>query len=144
MKEILLVEDSDTDAQAVERALRALGVVNSIRRLRHGVEAMDYLVQAEQIAAVGPPLPSVLLLDVGLPGISGFQILNYLQTRPAFAAPLKLVISQIGDISSIKQAYALGAQSFLTKPINQTELRELITGFPSHWLVRTKPSFASS
>jgi CheY-like chemotaxis protein len=89
-----------------------------------------------------------LLLDLGLPGVSGFQILKYLQTRPAFAATLKLVISQLGDINSIKQAYALGAQSFLTKPINQTELRELITSFPSHWLLdaggRAKRSFASS
>ena len=135
MKEILLVEDSDQDAESVGRALRLFGVVNPVRRLHDGVEAMGYLVRAEKVAAVGPALPSVLLLDIRLPGLSGFEILEYLQNRPAFAATLKIVLSNIEDIHSIKHAYALGAQSFLTKPINQSELGNLVGAFPAYWLL---------
>ena len=135
MKEILLVEDSDTDAEALGCALRLLGIVNPVRRLCDGTEAMEYLVRAEKVAAVGPPLPSVLLLDIGLPGVTGFEILEYLQNRPAFAAMLKVVLSQIQDIHKIKRGYELGAHSFLSKPVNQRELHDLITGFPSHWLL---------
>jgi CheY-like chemotaxis protein len=136
-KEILLVEDSDEDAEAVGVAFRRFGVVNPVRRLRDGVEGIEYLVQAEKVAAIGPPLPSVLLLDIRLPGPTGFEILEYLQNRPAFAATLKLVLSHIEDIHSIKKAYALGAQSFLSKPINQSELRDLIVAFPKYWLLAT-------
>src|SRR2546423_8217911 len=66
---------------------------------------MNYLIQAEQLAAVGPPLPSVLLLDIGLPGVTGFQILEYLRNRAAFSDMLKIVLSQIEDLHSIKHAY---------------------------------------
>lgn len=110
MKEILLVEDSDQDAERVWPALRGFGVVNAVRRLHDGVQAMEYLLRAEAIAAVGPPLPSILLLDIRLPGMTGFEILEFLQNRPAFAAMLKIVLSQIGDTPSINRAYALGAQ----------------------------------
>src|SRR3954447_2880305 len=135
MKEILLVEDSDQDAEFVGRALMLFGVVNPVRRLRDGTEAMGYLVRVEEVAAVGPALPSVLLLDIRLPGLSGFDILEYLQTRRAFAATLKIVLSNIEDIHSIKHAYTLGAQSFLTKPINLSELGNLVGAFPAHWLL---------
>src|SRR5436305_13155852 len=137
MKEILLVEDSDQDAESVGRALRLCGVVNPVRRLRDGVEAIAYLVRAEELAPIGPSLPSVLLLDLKLPGLSGFEILKHLQSCPAFAATIKIVLSHIEDIHSIKHAYALGAQSFLTKPVNQTELAELVAAFPASWLVTT-------
>jgi CheY-like chemotaxis protein len=138
MKEILLVEDSDQDAECVGPALRLFGVVNPVRRLRDGVQAMQYLLRAEAIAAIGPPLPSALFLDIKLPGMTGFEILEYLQNRPAFAAMLKIVLSQMGDTPSTSRAYALGAQSFLTKPISQFELGNLITAFPAHWLLTAR------
>jgi response regulator RpfG family c-di-GMP phosphodiesterase len=97
---------------------------------------MEYLFRAEQMAPVGPALPSVLLLDIGLPNVTGFEILDYLQGRPAFAGMLKIVISQIADLDSIKRAYTFGAHSFLGKPVNQLDLGNLITGFPTHWLLR--------
>lgn len=136
MKEILLVEDSDQDAELVERALKRFGVTNPLRRLSDGTEAMAYLARAETLAAVGPPVPSVLLLDVKLPGMSGFEILEYLQNRSAFASTLKIVLSQIEDLHSIKHAYSLGAQSFLSKPVNLYELHNLVATFPSHWILK--------
>jgi CheY-like chemotaxis protein len=135
MKGILLIEDSDQDAESVEHAFRLFGIVNPVLRLRDGVEALEYLVQAEKVAAVGPPVPSVLLLDLRLPGVTGFEILDFLQNRPAFAATLKIVLSQVEDLHSIKRAYALGAQSFLCKPIHQSDLNNLIISFPTHWLL---------
>jgi CheY-like chemotaxis protein len=145
MKEILLVEDSDQDAEAVGLAFRRFGVVNPVRRLRDGPEALGYLIRAEEVAAIGPPLPSVLLLDIRLPGLSGFEILEYVQTRRAFAPALKIVLSQLEDIHSIKHGYALGAHSFLTKPITQSELGNLVEAFPTYWLLsaalnRTTPA----
>src|SRR5438132_5360202 len=122
MKEILLVEDSDIDAESVQRALKSVGVANPVRRLLNGAEALAHLNHAEKMSALTPAIPSVLLLDLKLPGMSGFEVLQRLRDRPAFAKTLRIVFSHLDDTNSIKRAYGLGAHSFLTKPVNETEL----------------------
>ena len=80
-------------------------------------------------------IPSVLLLDLRLPAVSGFEILTHLQGRAAFSKMLKVVVSDLSDMESIRKAYGLGAQSFLRKPIDQLELQELIKTYPDYWVV---------
>ena len=137
MKEILLVEDFDGDAELVQRALDRLQVANPVRRLRDGMQALSYLVQVEQAAAIGPAVPAVLLLDLKLPGMSGFEILERIQQRPAFANVLRVVLSNLEDTHSIKRAYALGANSYLVKPARETELSDIIRAFPGYWSFKT-------
>ena len=140
MKEILLVEDSDADAEPVPRILKTVGVVNPVRRLLNGVEAMAHLNHAEKMSAIMPSIPSVLLVDLKLPGISGFEILQRIQHRPAFSKMLRVVLSHLADTHSIKRAYGLGAQSFLTKPLNELDLAELIASFPGYWSLMARPA----
>lgn len=111
MKEILLVEDSDSDAESVHRALKSVGVANPVRRLLNGPEAMGHLTHAEKMCAITPAIPAVLLLDLKLPGMSGFEILERIQHRAAFSKMLRIVFSHLDDTNSIKRAYGLGAQS---------------------------------
>ncbi len=134
MKEILLVEDLDSDAELIQTALKVAGVANPVRRLVNGEQAMAYLSQAEEAAAIGPSVPSILLLDLKLPGISGFEILERLRDRQAFARMLRIVFSQFGDSNSIRRAYSLGAHSFLSKPVQPADLRGLIEMFPGYWM----------
>ena len=139
MKEILLVEDTDRDAEILQAGLKLAGVANPIRRLVSGTDAMDYLSYVEAAAAIGPPLPSIILLDLQLPGVSGFEILEHLQ-RPSFAKTLRIVLSHFGDTESLKRAYSLGANSFLSKPPQQADLRELFTSFPGYWSFTVNPA----
>ena len=122
MKEILLVEDSELDAQLVFRALKRHRLANPVRHIRDGLEAMNYLRQTEKVAAIGPGLPGVLLLDLKLPGLSGYEILESLRQRPLRAQMLRVVLSQIGDVHMIKRAYGLGADSYLVKPLREDDL----------------------
>jgi CheY-like chemotaxis protein len=137
MKEVLLVEDSDADAELVLRALNRLEVANPVRRLRDGLQALTYLTQVEQAAAIGPALPAVLLLDIKLPGMSGFEILERIQHRPAFSGVLRIVLSNLDDTKSIKQAYGFGANSYLVKPVREADLGEIIKAFPGYWSFKT-------
>jgi CheY-like chemotaxis protein len=114
-------------------------ISNPVRRFNNGSEAMAYLSHAAVAAAIGPAVPSIILLDIKLPGNSGFEILKYIKTCPAFDKSLKIVLSQLDDTRSIKEAYALGANSFLTKPLKQSELADLIVTFPGYWLIAGKP-----
>jgi two-component system response regulator len=133
VREILLVEDTEADADAIRKALEDAGVLNPVRHISNGMAAMTYLNQADEAAAIGPPVPAILLLDIKLPGLNGFDILERIQNRPSFNKTLRIVLSQIDDLRSIKRGYALGAHSFLSKPLKQSDLSELIQAFPGYW-----------
>jgi CheY-like chemotaxis protein len=143
MKEILLVEDSPTDADFVQRSLKAVGVINPVRWICDGSEAMAYLQQVEVTAAIAPTIPSILFLDLKLPGRNGFEILQHLQNRPVFDKMLCVALSQLTDLRSIKRAYEYGAYSFLSKPIQLVDLRELIRAFPGYWAFGVRPAIAA-
>jgi len=105
MREILLVEDSDSDAESVERALRKARVRNPMVRQTDGSRVMDYLKRIEQAFETGtPPVPSVLLLDLKLPGLTGFEILAEIKNRQAFSKTLKIVFSNLQSTEEIKRS----------------------------------------
>jgi len=136
-KEIVLIEDSDSDAHLAERALRGLGIANPIRRLSTGAAALKYLARAHEEAAVLSSIPSVLMIDLNLPDIHGLDILKYVRQQPAFKNTLRVVLTQLEDLVSIRSAYALGANTFLVKPLSHPELMGLIQGYPGHWILTT-------
>src|SRR4051812_12884472 len=134
MHEILLIEDSENDALLLKRALQAVGVKNPIRHLWNGTEAVSYLAAVGKKEKNGSvPAPAIILLDLKLPDVSGFEILALVQQRKALSKTLRVVLSQYSDLQSIKTAYALGGHSFLTKPAGRQELEELIKTFPEYW-----------
>jgi DNA-binding response OmpR family regulator len=126
MGDILLVEASDAEAQAIEYALRRAGVKNRIARFARWEQASN---------AGASPAPAVLLLDLKLPDVSGLDVLAELQSRKTFSKTLRIVLSDLHDTESIKRAYTLGAHSFLGKPIHPQELMELIQTFPEYWVL---------
>jgi two-component system response regulator len=141
MNGILLVEDSDSDASLVQRAFRLAGIKRELQRICDGADALDYLQRAETGSGNPAPIPSVLLLDLNLPRLGGIEILEWLRGRQAFDKMLRIVLSQIDDIQTIKNAYAAGAHSYLTKPLHQSEVNDLVASFPVYFsfFARTLP-----
>jgi len=133
MGEVLLIDDSEVDALQAEAALRSLGIKNPIRRLYDGAETMRLLTAIAEDPDTVPP--SVIIVDIKLPWVTGFEILRWMRDQPKFRETLKIVFSSLDDTASIRDAYHLGANSFLRKPIDPHELRELIQTYPRHWLI---------
>ncbi len=133
MKEILLVEDSELDAQQVLRALKRHRIANPVHHVRDGLQPMNYPRQTEKVAAIGPALPGVLFLDLRLPGMSGYEILERIQEQARCARMLRVVLSQLGELQMIERAYALGADSYLVKPLREDDLLDLIAAFSGYW-----------
>jgi len=129
MKEILLIEDTESDVRLLQRTLQALGVQNPVRHYANGSEALEYL---GGLRAASRPLPGIVVIDLKLPDISGFDILGELN-RSEFKNILRIVVSQIEDLASIKTAYSLGAHTFITKPATQEEFEELMKVYPQPW-----------
>jgi len=147
MKEILLIEDTESDALLLERTLRAGGIVNPLRRVATATDALLFLNAKERVLKSGDQSElSVILLDLKLPDKSGLDILALLQVRKTFSNTLKVVVSQLEDMELIKRAYSLGADSFIVKPPHQQDIRELIRAFPEHWDLAdsSAPAAASS
>src|SRR5467141_2935280 len=115
MKEIVLIEDSDADAELTQRSLKRAGVLNPERRLTNGAEAMSYLRSIGQAGGEGQAVPSIIFLDLKLPDMTGLEILESIRDGSVFSNTLKIVLSGIDDIKSIQKAYTFGANSFLTK-----------------------------
>jgi DNA-binding response OmpR family regulator len=128
--EILLVEDSEDDAQFLMWTLRLAGVRNHVRWINDATIAKTHLSQVRSFGEA----PGILLFDLKLGDSSGFELLEWLRGSQVFDRSLKIVITTAEDLASIKRAYALGAASFLSKPVEAKGLLEVVEAFPGPWL----------
>ena len=138
MNQILIVEESRSEADDLQRELHLAGVVNPIRHITDGAEAMALLLKEERSAA-STAVPSILFIDLKLPNLVGFEILDRIRSRDAFLRTLRIALTQLEDIASIRHAYALGAQTFLTQPVWHEDLAAVIRSFPRHWMFSGGP-----
>jgi CheY-like chemotaxis protein len=134
-----MVDDSADDRFLLRRAFAKAGVINPVFEAKSGREAIAYL-SGEGVFAdrTKYPLPSILLLDLHMPGTDGFGVLQWLRDKYTVGSMLVVVLSRLDEIKNINRAYALGANSFLTKPGNAEEVDSLIKSFHDYWIVRNK------
>ncbi len=134
MKPILLAEDSEDDAFVVRSTLKKAGVLNPVLVVDDGAKAVAYL-RGDGFFADRDlfPLPDVLLLDLKLPKLSGFGVLEWWRTQPHLSYILVIVLSGYHDLESVKRAYALGARSFLMKPCSVEDVLNLRQAFAGSW-----------
>jgi CheY-like chemotaxis protein len=141
-KLILLVDDQENDRVIVERVLRRLGVANPILHFDDGEDAIHYLAGEGVFGNRAlHPLPHILLLDLKMPRKSGFEVLQWIKEHPVGPC-LILVISELHALADIKRAYQLGANSFLSKPLDEAEIRECLRNHPECWDFKDPRSFA--
>src|SRR5205823_1269407 len=119
---------------------RINGVRNPIMVVRSGDEAILYLSGVGKYADRGQyPLPFVMLLDVKLPGTTnGLAVLRWARAAKGMEELLIIVISELEDPSVIREAYRLGANSYLMKPANGEEIRNLLRGFSRYWMYKSE------
>jgi len=114
---ILLVEDREDDVFLVRRAFEKAYLLNPLQVVRNGEEAVAYLKGEGTYAnRAGYPLPSLILLDLKLPGMDGFDVLRWIRQEPNFGSLPVIVLTSSEQIRDVNRAYQLGANSFLVKP----------------------------
>jgi len=102
--------------------------------LSNGFQALAYLRGDGEFAnRKKHPLPAVLFLDLKMPAVDGYDVLDWLQRRPEFKSMLVIALSGWAQLANVNRAYALGARSFLTKPCTEGDLANLQQAFPGYW-----------
>ena len=116
---ILLVEDDDGHARLLEKNLRRGGVVNHLARVADGREAVDYVSRKGCYQdAVRYPFPGVVLLDVRMPRLDGFEVLAYLKRDPELMKIPVIMLTSTDNQNEINRAYEMGANGYVVKPVS--------------------------
>jgi CheY-like chemotaxis protein len=132
---ILLVEDSSDNVLLVRHAMHKAGITTPLQVVTSGEQAIEYLRGTNGYSDWGQfPLPAIVLLDLKMPGLNGFDVLKWIRQRPGLKA-LRVAMLTCSDLpSEIKQAHDLGANIFLTKPIELDRLIQIMKTLNEHWL----------
>jgi len=132
---ILVVEDDENHAFFIRRAFATVGLQNPAHFVEDGAQAIAYLAGESPYANRAEfPLPSLMLLDLKMPNKNGFEVLEWVRQQPGLAALRIVVLTTSGAASDINRAYQLGANSFLTKPMQFRDLVELTKWIQGYWL----------
>jgi len=132
---ILIADDDKTEVFLLRRAFGKAGLTHILLDVSDGQEAIDYLKGAAQYHnRFLYPLPGLLLLDLEMPGMDGFAVLEWLLTRNDLEALPVVVLSSSNQAADIKRAKALGADDYVVKPADFDGMRSMAKDLVAHWL----------
>lgn len=134
-RSILLVEDNPMDIDLTRRAFARRNVSNTLEVARDGQEALDCLARWE----AGAPVPMVVLLDINLPKVSGLDVLRQLRAHPVFGQLPVVMLTTSDEDQDVKTAYALGANSYIVKPVSFENFVEVAAQIDLYWLALNTP-----
>ena len=123
---ILLVENNQDDILLILRAFQRAGVNRRIQAVTSGMDALSYLLgTAPYFDREKYPLPAMVLLDIKMPGMDGFEVLRWIRQQWEFFDLCVVMLTSSDHIRDANEAYHLGANSFLVKPLDFQNAAEL-------------------
>jgi CheY-like chemotaxis protein len=132
---ILLAEDLEDDILLIRRAFAAARVAIPLHVVRDGEEALAYLSGLGKYSSRDEfPLPDLILLDLKMPKMDGFEVLQWIRQHPQFKALRVIVLTSSEDISDVNRAYDLGANSFLVKPLEFVNFPAMLQTLTKFWI----------
>lgn len=127
--EILLVEDNPSDAELTLRALKQRNLANQVRLCRDGAEALQFFADGDG------QVPKVVLLDLKLPKIDGLEVLKQLKSDVRTRSIPIVVLTSSREEPDIERAYALGANSYIVKPVDFEAFARAVSDVGLYWLL---------
>ncbi len=138
---ILVAEDNDDDFVLLRCAFESAGLPHRLIGVDDGLDAIDYLYADRPYSNRSAyPFPDLMLLDLQMPIVDGFEVLATIKGRTQFQSLAIVVLSSADDPIIIQQALNLGAADFLNKPVTTEERIEIARRLHSRWLADEKKS----
>ncbi len=138
---ILLVEDNPDHVLIIKRALEMNNVLNEVRVVEDGQEALDYLYRRGKYADPdAAPRPGLILLDIKLPKVDGFEVLRRIKSDAVLKMIPIIMLTSSEQEADIVRSYLNGANSYVVKPIRFDDFIEKVRELKLYWiLVNTLP-----
>jgi len=131
---ILIVDDDENDRFLLERALKDAGPDVTVRTAQDGIEALAYLDGNDQFADRKRfPFPTFIFVDLKMPRMDGFAVIQHVKKHPKWAIIPALVFSGSSDLDDIKKAFLAGAAAYHVKPASPEERKKLCRLLLDYW-----------
>ncbi len=134
-KTVLMVEDDPNDVALFRRALRKSNLDTEVMVVEDGESAIRWL-QAKMDASSPEEAdwPWIILLDIKMPRTSGLEVLAWLRQQPALCRLPVIALTSSREREDIAQAYQLGVNSYLVKPVSFDQLKEMVRVMHHYWM----------
>ena len=138
--EILFAEDSMDDATLTIRALKKSGLTNKLHHVKDGAEALDFIYCRGEYAGRNPKNPKLILLDLKMPKISGTEVLAAIKSDSNTNSIAVVILTSSKEDPDIKKCYALGANSYIVKPVESENFFQAIKELGLYWMILNEPN----
>jgi len=136
---ILLAEDEEDYVLLIRHAFSQANIPNPLHVVWNGQEAIAYLKGEGKYSNRDEyPLPDLMLLDLKMPRVNGFEVLKWIRAQPGLAPLRVLVLTSSEQLRDVNEAYRLGANSFLVKPLDFQDFTQLSRLISDFWLKASK------
>jgi CheY-like chemotaxis protein len=130
--DILLVEDSETDAELTLEALKQGKLQNTVHHVKDGVEAMKFLRKEGSYA--GERRPDLVLLDLNMPGLDGREVLKQIRADESLKVIPVVVLTTSSHDKDILESYGLAANNYIAKPVDLNSFFEVVREINNFWV----------
>ncbi len=139
--DVLMVEDSPNDAELIARALSKINIANKIYWVKDGEEALEFVFSTGKYASRTASAPlKVILLDLKLPKVNGLEVLAKVKADERTKTVPMVVVTSSQEDRDLKEAYKLGANSYIVKPIDASSFVKALSEAGLYWLAINKPA----
>lgn len=136
--DIILVEDSPSDAALTIRVLQKRNLANNLLHFKDGAEALDYLFARGPYNGRIQIEPRVVLLDLKMPKITGIEVLRQLKSNVRTRTIPVVVLTSSREDPDVRRCYELGVNSYVVKPIDFEAFAEAVSQLGLYWLQRNE------
>jgi two-component system response regulator len=139
--DILLIEDNSADAELTIRALQKYNMANHLFHVKDGEEALDFIFakgKYEGVRSIENP-PKVILLDIQMPKLNGIEVLEQIKKDERTKKIPIVILTSSKEDPDIQKCYALGANSYIVKPVHFEGFAEAVRNMGFYWLLLNQP-----
>jgi CheY-like chemotaxis protein len=134
--EILFIEDSIDDATLTIRALKKSGFANNLYHVKDGAKALDFVYCRGDYALRNKnENPKLILLDLKMPKVSGMEVLEKIKSDPDLMSIPVVILTSSKEDPDIQRCYALGANSYIAKPVESDNFFNVIKEIGLYWMI---------
>jgi two-component system response regulator len=139
--DLLLVEDSQYDAELTIRELKKHHIANNMVHVQDGEQALDFIFGTGKFAGIRDIVftPKLVLLDIQMPKVDGIQVLQKIKSDERTKKIPVVILTSSKEDPDIQRCYALGVNSYIVKPVNFERFSEAIRNLGFYWLLLNQP-----